>query len=104
MGSPMRGVEELEELDRVFGALGHQTRRAILLVMHANGGEMTSGSIANRFSCAWQTTSRHLRVLHEAGLVEAVLRGRERVYRLDNGRLQTLTAAWLERFNQNEGE
>lgn len=100
----MRGVEEMDELDRVFGALGHQTRRAILLVMHANGGEMTSGSIANRFTCSWQTTSRHLRVLQEAGLVEAMLRGRDRVYRLDNGRLQALTATWLKRFNQNEGE
>ena len=104
MGTPMRGVAEMEALDRIFGALGHQTRRAVLLVMHANGGEMTSGSIANRFSCSWQTTSRHLRVLEEAGLVKAMLRGRERIYQLDTGRLRTLTGGWLERFDENEGE
>ena len=104
MGAPMRGVAEMEELDRVFGALGHQTRRAILVVMHANGGAMTSGSIANRFSCSWQTTSRHLRILQEAGLVLATLRGRERIYQLDTGRLRTLTTGWLERFNEIERE
>jgi DNA-binding transcriptional ArsR family regulator len=94
----MRGVEELEELDRVFGALSHRTRRAILLVLHANGGTMTSKRIAGRFGCTWQTTSRHLRVLEEAGLVKAVLRSRERVYELDAPRLTTLVTLWLEHF------
>ena len=88
----------MEELDRVFGALGHQTRRAILLVLHVNGGETTSGAIASRFSCSWQTTSRHLRVLEEAGLVHAVLKGRERVYLLDRAALRTRTSGWLDRF------
>lgn len=95
---PMRGVEELEELDRVFGALSHRTRRAILLVLHANGGTMTSKSIAGRFGCTWQTTSRHLRVLEEAGLITAVLRSRERFYQLDADRLTALVTVWLERF------
>jgi DNA-binding transcriptional ArsR family regulator len=94
----MRGVAEMEELDRVFGALAHQTRRAILSVLHANGGVMTSGAIAGRFDCAWPTTSRHLRVLEEAGLVHPKLRGRERVYELDSVRLQSLTRGWIDRF------
>lgn len=94
----LRGVVELEELDRVFGALGHQTRRAILSVLHANGGVMTSGAIAARFSCSWPTTSRHLGVLEEAGLLKAVLRGRERVYELDAERLRTLITGWIDRF------
>jgi DNA-binding transcriptional ArsR family regulator len=99
MTQKMRGVAELEELDRVFAALGHQTRRAILLVLHANGGVMTSKNIADRFSCTWQTTSRHLRVLEEAGLIHAALRGRERVYELDTERLLMLTRGWLDRFS-----
>ncbi|MCW2882389.1 MAG: hypothetical protein JWQ95_6489 [Sphaerisporangium sp.] len=100
----MRGVDELQELDRVFGALGHQTRRAILLVLHVNGGVMTSGAIAARFACSWQTTSRHLRVLEEAGLVKPMLRGRERVYQLNGDRLRTLTAGWIDRFRSTEGQ
>lgn len=98
----MRGVAELEELDRVFGALGHQTRRAILSVLDANGGVMTSGAIAARFSCSWPTTSRHLRVLEEAGLVQPQLRGRERVYHLDAVRLRTLTRGWIDRFSARD--
>jgi DNA-binding transcriptional ArsR family regulator len=94
----MRGVKDLEELDRVFSALSHQTRRAILSVLYANGGVMTSGAIATRFSCSWQTTSRHLRVLEDAGLVQALLRGRERVYQLDAARLRSLTLNWVTRF------
>jgi len=94
-----RGVAELAELDRVFGALAHQTRRAILSVLDANDGLMTSGAIAARFSCSWPTTSRHLRVLEEAGLVRTVLRGRERVYQLETDRLRKLTTGWSSRFD-----
>ena len=42
---------------------------------------MTSGEIAEQFSTAWSTTTRHLAVLREAGLVSVEKRGRERVYR-----------------------
>ncbi|MFI9275694.1 ArsR/SmtB family transcription factor [Kitasatospora sp. NPDC052896] len=95
---PMRGLVELEELDRVFSALAHRTRRAILLVLHTNGGAMTSGAIANLFTNTWQTTSRHLRLLEEAGLIEVKLQGRERVYRLRADRLDGLVSGWLHRF------
>jgi len=98
----MRGVAELAELDRVFGALAHQTRRTILSVLHANDGVMTSGAIAARFSCSWPTTSRHLRVLEEAGLVQTVLRGRERVYQLQAERLRALTTGWINRFDTQD--
>lgn len=99
----MRGADELEELDKVFGALAHRTRRAILLVLHANGGFMTSGAIAGRFACTWQTTSRHLRVLEEAGLISAALHGRERVYELNAGRLRKQVLGWIGRFTLQDG-
>ena len=59
---------------------------------------MTSGAIAARFDCAWPTTSQHLRVLEQAGLVTIELRGRERVYRLESDRLRAVAGGWLERF------
>ncbi len=93
-----RGVAELEALDAVFGALAHQSRRTILAVLFARGGEMTSGAIAARFDCAWPTTTRHLRVLSDAGLVRVALRGRERVYRLDTARLRRVAGNWIARF------
>jgi DNA-binding transcriptional ArsR family regulator len=59
---------------------------------------MTSGAIASRFECSWPTTTRHLRVLEEAGLVRVELQGRERVYKLDAERLQRVAGSWIERF------
>jgi DNA-binding transcriptional ArsR family regulator len=85
----------------VFGALAHQSRRTILLAMHARGGEMTSGDIAARFDHSWPTTTRHLRVLEDAGLVQVVLRGRQHVYRLDAGRLRSVAGGWLARFGDH---
>ncbi len=98
-GKP-RGVTELDDLDRVFGALAHQSRRTILSVLAARGGQMTSGDIAARFDCSWPTTTRHLRVLEEAGLVHVGLRGRERVYALDTARLHAVAGHWIGRFEE----
>jgi DNA-binding transcriptional ArsR family regulator len=94
-----RGLAELDSYDAVFGALAHQSRRTILAIMHARGGEMTSGAIAARFEHSWPTISQHLRVLQEAGLVSISMRGRERVYRLETGRLLTVTGGWLGYFD-----
>jgi len=98
-GQRAAGLADLEALDAVFGALAHQARRTILSVLHARGGEMTSGAIASRFDCSWPTTSQHLRVLAKAGLVTITLRGREHVYRLNSDRLQDVAAGWLTRFD-----
>ena len=96
--SPPRAEQELAELEHVFGALAHGSRRHILLVLHARGGEMTAGDIANRFECSWPTTTRHLRVLEEAGLVAVERRGRERIYRLVADRLHGVAGGWLANF------
>jgi DNA-binding transcriptional ArsR family regulator len=93
-----RGLEELDAFDSVFAALANRSRRTILSVLHARGGEMTSGAIAARFDCSWPTTSQHLRVLEQAGLVTISLRGRERVYRLESERLHDVAGGWLGRF------
>jgi len=93
------GIADLQALESVFGALAHQSRRTILLVLLARGGEMTSGDIAARFDCSWPTTTRHLGILQDAGLVRVVLRGRQRAYRLDAGRLREVAGGWLGRFD-----
>ena len=93
-----RGLAELDDFDAVFTALAHRSRRTILSVLHARGGQMTSGAIAERFDCAWPTTTQHLRVLEQAGLVTITLRGRERVYHLQVDRLRAVAGGWLDRF------
>jgi DNA-binding transcriptional ArsR family regulator len=67
----------------VLSALANDGRRRILRVIAGRGGEMTSGEVAEQFSTAWSTTTRHLAVLLDAGLVSVEKRGRERVYSVD---------------------
>jgi DNA-binding transcriptional ArsR family regulator len=93
-----RGLAELDAFDSVFAALAHRSRRTILTVLHARGGEMTSGAIAARFDCSWPTISEHLRVLEKAGLVTIAMHGRERIYRLEPGPLRSVAGAWLARL------
>lgn len=93
-----RGAADLDEFEVVFGALAHHVRRTILTVLHTHGGEMTSGAIAAWFEHSWPTTSQHLRVLQEAGLVTIELHGREHRYRLQADRLLAVTRNWLGHF------
>jgi len=51
----------------IFSALAHPTRRQIL--QDLKDGELAAGEIAARFSATGPTTSRHLAVLRQAGLV-----------------------------------
>lgn len=90
---------ELDDLERVFAALAHASRRHVLLVLRFRGGAMTAGEIAARFRCSWPTTTRHLRVLEGAGLVSVERRGRERVYRLERERLHRVLGGWLAWFD-----
>ena len=101
MTTKPKGIRELEDLDAVFGALAHQTRRTVLSILDARGGEMTSGAIAARFDCSWPTTTRHLRVLEDAGLLHVELQGRERVYKLDRDRLAEIAGRWIQRFEND---
>lgn len=89
---------EAADTEAVFAALAHASRRHILLVLRFRGGAMTAGEIADRFHCSWPTTSRHLRILEQAGLVVVETRGRERVYRLASERLRAVTHGWLRWF------
>ena len=54
--------------------------------------------LAARFLCSWPTTTRHLRVLEDAGLVRVDARGRERHYELNRSRLLGVTGLWLGAF------
>lgn len=97
-----RAVSELGQAETIFNVLAHAQRRQILLVLRFRGCEMTAGEIAERFACAWPTTSRHLRILERAKLVRVKKRGRERVYKLDRSKLRTTVGEWLAWFDDSK--
>jgi DNA-binding transcriptional ArsR family regulator len=91
--------DQRRELDNVLGALAHQARRHILLVVRFHGGAISAGEIAARFAHSWPTTSRHLGVLEQAGLLQFEKQGRTRLYRLNRARVQVVED-WLRWFRQ----
>ena len=97
-----RPERELRATEAVFAALAHRSRREILLVLRFRGGKMTAGEIADRFSCRWPTTTRHLKVLEAAGLVRVQKKGRERVYHLCSDRLKQIMSEWMRWFGKSK--
>ena len=96
--APRKSAIDVYEL--VFAALAHAARRRVLLTIFFNGGSMTAGEIAAVFDHAWQTTTRHLRVLEKAGLLVQERQGRMRIYTIQRKRLE-LVRDWLSHFSKN---
>ncbi len=86
-------------MEVVYAALAHAARRQILLTVHFWGGAMTAGDIARRFGHSWPTTTRHLRLLTDAGLLIQERSGRARLYRLNKPRL-AVASDWLQWFHE----
>jgi DNA-binding transcriptional ArsR family regulator len=72
------------------------------LTVHFRGGA-TAGEIAGRFAHKWPTTTRHLRVLEDCGLLRHEKRGRTRVYTVDKTRL-ALVSEWLGWFESDAAD
>jgi DNA-binding transcriptional ArsR family regulator len=67
-------------MDAVLQALSDENRRVVLETLR--GGPATAGELAALLPIARPGVSRHLRVLREAGLVEARQEAQRRVYTL----------------------
>ena len=82
-------------MEAVLRALADQSRRTVLEALAS--GEATAGELAALLPIARPGVSRHLRVLREAGLVEARQQAQRRIYRL---RPQPLAEVdeWLGRY------
>lgn len=68
-------------MQAVFKALADPTRREILRLLRR--GPKTSGDIADHFSTAWPTISRHLAQLRDANLILSERNGQQIVYELN---------------------
>jgi DNA-binding transcriptional ArsR family regulator len=100
MGIRKENRKNHDEYEKVFHALAHPTRRHVLVVINAAGGQMTSGEIAARFPHKWPTVTRHMRLLEMAGLVSTSKTSREQVYSLDKEKLENTVGNWMSWFHQ----
>lgn len=66
----------------LFKALGDPTRLSLLVSLAASGAERTVSAVGGCCSVDLSVVSRHLRILRDAGIVEAHRKGKEVRYRV----------------------
>ena len=81
----------------MFDIVAEPNRRAILSLLVS--AEQSVGEIERRLRMSQPTVSKHLRVLRDAGFVEATVDAQRRLYRLRPEPFQEMDA-WLEPFRQ----
>jgi DNA-binding transcriptional ArsR family regulator len=84
-------------MESVFEIIAEPNRRAILSLLVAS--EQSVGEIERELRMSQPTVSKHLRVLREAGFVEATVDAQRRLYRLKPKPFQELDD-WLEQFRR----
>ena len=84
-------------MESVFDIIAEPNRRAILGLLILT--EQSVGEIEQQLRMSQPTVSKHLRVLREAGFVEATVDAQRRVYRLKPEPFEELDA-WLAPFRR----
>ncbi|HEU5402343.1 MAG TPA: metalloregulator ArsR/SmtB family transcription factor [Terriglobales bacterium] len=84
-------------MESAFEILAEPNRRAILSLLVSS--EQSVGEIERRLGMTQPTVSKHLRVLREAGFVEATVDAQRRLYRLKPEPFQEVDA-WLAQFRR----
>jgi DNA-binding transcriptional ArsR family regulator len=84
-------------MQSVFEIIAEPNRRAILTFIGPT--QRSVGEIEQRLRMSQPAVSKHLRVLREAGLVDATVDAQRRLYRLKPERLQEVDD-WLTQFRR----
>jgi DNA-binding transcriptional ArsR family regulator len=84
-------------MESAFTVLSEPNRRAILMLLVT--AERTVGDLESALDLSQPSVSKHLRVLREAGFVEATIDAQRRVYRIRPEPLQEVDA-WLAPFRR----
>ncbi|MDQ3694903.1 MAG: metalloregulator ArsR/SmtB family transcription factor [Chloroflexota bacterium] len=86
-----------DHLSATFAALADPTRRAILARLAR--GEATVTELAAPFDLSLPTISKHLKVLHQAGLISQGRQAQWRPCRLETAPLREVDA-WMDEYRQ----
>ena len=84
-------------MESVFAIIAEPSRRAILSLLASS--ERSVGDIEEQLRLPQPSVSKHLRVLREAGFVEATVDAQRRLYRLRPEPFQEVDA-WLAPFRR----
>ena len=84
-------------MESAFTVLAEPNRRAILTLLAR--GERSVGDLESALNLSQPSVSKHLRVLRDAGFVEATIDAQRRVYRIRPEPLQEVDA-WMAPFRR----
>lgn len=87
-----------DDMDRVFTALSHTSRRKMLDHLRDTPG-MTVGELASQFDVTRIAVMNHLKVLEEAQLVISEKQGRSRKLYLNAAPIQMIYDRWTDTFS-----
>ena len=90
-------MENIAAVTETFAALAEPNRLRIVELLRS--GARSVNQIGDRLDLRQPQVSKHLRVLKEAGLVEAEARAQQRVYALRAAPLQQIHD-WLDRYRE----
>ncbi len=82
----------------IFQAIADPTRRAILTLVAIQA--LTPNAMAEKFAITRQAVSKHIKVLHECGLIKPAHSGREIYYHFNAKKMQEFDH-WLAQFRQS---
>ncbi|MEO0679566.1 MAG: helix-turn-helix transcriptional regulator [Pseudomonadota bacterium] len=86
------------QMDRVFAALSHASRRAMLDLLHERPGQSV-GEIARNFDVTRIAVMNHLKVLEDAQLVISEKDGRARRLYMNAVPIQAIHERWTDKFS-----
>jgi len=89
---PALGKQQAETMAAVFAALADPNRLAILSLLAVSPSEVCVCDITSSFKLGQPTISHHLKILKDAGLVEADKRGKWVYYALVRRRADEIKA------------
>ncbi|WOR15431.1 helix-turn-helix transcriptional regulator [Hyphomonas sp. FCG-A18] len=87
-----------DDMDHVFHALAHQTRRRILDLVRDQPGQAV-GELAKGFDVSRIAIMNHLKVLEDAGLIISEKDGRTRRLYLNAMPIQAIHERWLDTYS-----
>jgi DNA-binding transcriptional ArsR family regulator len=86
------------EIDKVFRALAHPSRRGLLDRLHKRNGQ-TLGELCAGLAMARQSVTQHLALLEEVNLISIHWHGREKRHYFNPVPIHVIYERWIRKFD-----
>ena len=89
----------MEKEQQIFRALADSTRRAVFDLLMEAGISITISHLGEQFAMTRQAITKHIVILQEAGLIDVVVKGRER-FCYANPKALKFAGEWINKYQK----